>query len=831
MPDLAPLRLLDHDAAQPATSTTLEPRHYEPVDCELPEIVREHLGDEEHAGADRPARREHGATPTSTRRAGMIVMLARAAPSRSTRSWCSEYFGKRPRPTTRASSRRAPPRSGRAARSSTSPKNVQVEQADPGRLADRRARHRAVRAHARGRRRARRVQDPRVLPRPRLRGPGAPRRRLRALRAARRSGAAWPTTRTGARARSTTSPPSAWRSRATRACSWVPIHLGGHLTKQTLDIITAEQGSDMRHTGLYFTERDEHLDLFTTDRTRPGHTTGDTVWKGALTGESRASYEGLIHIVPGAQKTHTYLQTHSMLLSPKAKADAIPSLIVRDRQRLGLARRHRRRARRGADLLHDDPRHPARRGGARAGGGLLRGGRRSGSRTRRSRSSCGGASPRRSRPPRRPGGASSSASADGRRTTDTAGGRPRGLPRPRARDRTASRLAYLDSAATSQKPTPGDRGDGPLLPRVQRHRAPRRLRARRARPPSCSRARASGSPRSSAGTRPRRSSPTTPPRRSTSWRTPGAATTSAPATRCSSPRWSTTRTSSPGSCSARTPAPSCATCTWRDDGTLSLDELDAVLAEGRVKLVGGRARVERARHDQPGGGDRRAGARGGRGGAGRRRAGGAAAAGGRVARSAPTSTPGPATRRSAPRASACCTAAASCSSRCGPSSAAAHMISRVERRAAPPGTSCRWKFEAGTSRDRRGDRAGRRGGLPLRDRHGATCARTSASSPPTPSSGCPRCEGLTLYGPPDAGAPRRRGVVRDRGHAPARHRRALRPRGGLHPRRPPLRAAAHAPAGRGRHGPRLLPRLQRARGRGPAGRGARTTPGACSSSS
>ena len=80
---------------------------------------------------------------------------------------------------------------------------------------------------------------------------------------------------------------------------WVPIHLGGRLTKQTLDIVTAEQGSDMRHTGLYFTERDEHLDLFTTDKHEAGHTTGDTVWKGALTGDSRASYEGLIHIVPG----------------------------------------------------------------------------------------------------------------------------------------------------------------------------------------------------------------------------------------------------------------------------------------------------------------------------------------------------------------------------------------------------------------------------------------------------------------------------------------------------------------------------------------------------
>ena len=109
---------------------------------------------------------------------------------------------------------------------------------------------------------------------------------------------------------------------------WVPIHLGGRLTKQRLDIITAEEGSDMRHTGMYFTERDEHLDLFTSDKHEAGHTTGDTVWKGVLTGESRASYEGLIHIVPKAAEVDTYLQTHQMLLSPKARGDAIPSLIV-----------------------------------------------------------------------------------------------------------------------------------------------------------------------------------------------------------------------------------------------------------------------------------------------------------------------------------------------------------------------------------------------------------------------------------------------------------------------------------------------------------------------
>src|SRR5204862_105407 len=88
--------------------------------------------------------------------------------------------------------------------------------------------------------------------------------------------------------------------------------------------LEAAAGADMRHRGIYFTEAEEHLDLFTVDLHEVGPTTGDTVWKGAATGHSRASYEGLIKIRAGAQESHTYLQTHSMMLSPRAKVDAIP---------------------------------------------------------------------------------------------------------------------------------------------------------------------------------------------------------------------------------------------------------------------------------------------------------------------------------------------------------------------------------------------------------------------------------------------------------------------------------------------------------------------------
>ncbi len=91
---------------------------------------------------------------------------------------------------------------------------------------------------------------------------------------------------------------------------------------------SAEPGGDMAFRGLFFTEEHEHLDVFAVDLHETGPSGGDVHWRGAATGESRASFEGLIQIDPGAQQTHTYLQIHSMMLSPKARVDAIPSVLV-----------------------------------------------------------------------------------------------------------------------------------------------------------------------------------------------------------------------------------------------------------------------------------------------------------------------------------------------------------------------------------------------------------------------------------------------------------------------------------------------------------------------
>lgn len=111
-------------------------------------------------------------------------------------------------------------------------------------------------------------------------------------------------------------------------CHWLPALLGGRLVRQHLELAVSEPGGDMAFRGLFFTEGREQLDAFAVDLHETGPSGGDVHWRGAATGESRASFEGLIQIDPGAQQTHTYLQIHTMMLSPRARLDAIPSVLV-----------------------------------------------------------------------------------------------------------------------------------------------------------------------------------------------------------------------------------------------------------------------------------------------------------------------------------------------------------------------------------------------------------------------------------------------------------------------------------------------------------------------
>ncbi|HLI32675.1 MAG TPA: SufD family Fe-S cluster assembly protein [Solirubrobacteraceae bacterium] len=111
-------------------------------------------------------------------------------------------------------------------------------------------------------------------------------------------------------------------------CHWLPAQLGGHLMHEHLELALSEPGGDMAFRGLFFSEGAEQLDTFAVDLHETGPSGGDVHFRGAATGSSRASMEGLIKINPGAQQSHTYLQIHTMMLSDQARIDAIPSVLV-----------------------------------------------------------------------------------------------------------------------------------------------------------------------------------------------------------------------------------------------------------------------------------------------------------------------------------------------------------------------------------------------------------------------------------------------------------------------------------------------------------------------
>jgi Fe-S cluster assembly protein SufD len=111
-------------------------------------------------------------------------------------------------------------------------------------------------------------------------------------------------------------------------CHWLPALLGGALIHHHDELVVAGPGGDMAFRGIFFAEGDQHLDVFAVDLHETGPSGGDVHWRGAATGSSRASFEGLIKINQGAQQSHTYLQIHTMLLSAQAELDAIPSVLV-----------------------------------------------------------------------------------------------------------------------------------------------------------------------------------------------------------------------------------------------------------------------------------------------------------------------------------------------------------------------------------------------------------------------------------------------------------------------------------------------------------------------
>ena len=110
---------------------------------------------------------------------------------------------------------------------------------------------------------------------------------------------------------------------------WIFGAVGSHLTKNFSDLDLIGRGSTGRMSGFYFTDHSQHLDHDTQQNHLAPNTTSDLLFKGALLGESRSVWQGMIYVAPGASKTDGYQANRNLVLSNEARADSIPGLEIK----------------------------------------------------------------------------------------------------------------------------------------------------------------------------------------------------------------------------------------------------------------------------------------------------------------------------------------------------------------------------------------------------------------------------------------------------------------------------------------------------------------------
>ncbi len=109
---------------------------------------------------------------------------------------------------------------------------------------------------------------------------------------------------------------------------WIYGTLGTSLTKSFMDLDLEGQGAWGRMSGFFFTHNRQHLDLDTQQNHKAPNTTSDLLYKGALEGNSRTVWQGMIYVAPGAQQTDGYQANRNLVLSKSARADSIPGLEI-----------------------------------------------------------------------------------------------------------------------------------------------------------------------------------------------------------------------------------------------------------------------------------------------------------------------------------------------------------------------------------------------------------------------------------------------------------------------------------------------------------------------
>lgn len=109
---------------------------------------------------------------------------------------------------------------------------------------------------------------------------------------------------------------------------WETGQLGGRITKTYYDSELPGNGANMAFNGVYFMRGKQHLDVDSLIHHIGTSTGGDLLLHGAVQDKARSIFTGLIKIEQTGQQTNSYLKNENLILTPTARADAIPTLEI-----------------------------------------------------------------------------------------------------------------------------------------------------------------------------------------------------------------------------------------------------------------------------------------------------------------------------------------------------------------------------------------------------------------------------------------------------------------------------------------------------------------------
>ena len=106
--------------------------------------------------------------------------------------------------------------------------------------------------------------------------------------------------------------------------------LGGGTARQRTHVVLAGDNAESRLYAVYLADDHQVLSFRTVQEHVAPRTVSELVFKGAVAGEARSAYSGLVHLHHGARKSDASQTNRSLVLSEGARADSVPNLEIEE---------------------------------------------------------------------------------------------------------------------------------------------------------------------------------------------------------------------------------------------------------------------------------------------------------------------------------------------------------------------------------------------------------------------------------------------------------------------------------------------------------------------